>query len=204
MARSSRSNLLALAVLVCLLERSMHPYEMATMMRQRGKQQSIKLNYGSLYTVVGSLTKGGFIEPQETEREGRRPERTVYRLTGAGHVELVDWLSEMVSTPAKEYPKFEAALSMLPALPPEDALALLADRCTQLELLLVQHQSVRQLVERQGLPELFWIEDDYATTLLQAELEWVQRLRKKIAAGDLAGLEPWRAFVADVEARLAQ
>jgi hypothetical protein len=93
---------------------------------------------------------------------------------------------------------------MLPALPPEDALALLADRCTQLELLLVQRQSVRQLVEKQGLPELFWIEDDYATTLLQAEQEWVQRLRKKIAAGDLAGLETWRAFVADAEARLAQ
>ena len=62
----------------------MHPYEMATVMRQRGKQQSIKLNYGSLYTVVQSLAKAGFIVAQETEREGRRPERTVYRLDPSG------------------------------------------------------------------------------------------------------------------------
>lgn len=201
MARSSRSNLLALAVLVCLLERQMHPYEMATVMRQRGKQESIKLNYGSLYTVVQRLAKAGFIDPQETERQGRRPERTVYRLTAAGHVELVDWLSEMVSTPAKEYPKFEAALAMLPALGPDEALTLLADRCTQLELLLVQHRSIRELMERQEFPELFWIEDDYTATLLQAELDWVQRLRSKIAAGELGGLDGWRAFVADAEAR---
>ena len=51
----STSNPLALAVLACLSERPMHPYEMASTMRERGKEQSIKLNYGSLYTVVDSL-----------------------------------------------------------------------------------------------------------------------------------------------------
>ena len=100
----------------------MHPYEMATTMRQRGKHESIKLNYGSLYNVVQSLERAGLIESQETEREGRRPERTVYRLLDAGRVELIDWLSEMLSTPAKEFTQFEAGLSLLPCLPPEDVL----------------------------------------------------------------------------------
>ena len=53
--RTSISNPLALAVLACLHERPMHPYEMASTMRERGKEQSIKLNYGSLYTVVDNL-----------------------------------------------------------------------------------------------------------------------------------------------------
>ena len=97
----------------------MHPYEMATTMRQRGKHESIKLNYGSLYTVVQSLEGAGLIEAQETEREGRRPERTVYRLLDAGRIELIDWLSELLSTPAKEFTQFEAGLSLLPCLPPE-------------------------------------------------------------------------------------
>ena len=35
----------------------MHPYEMATTMRTRGEDESIKLNYGSLYTVVESLAR---------------------------------------------------------------------------------------------------------------------------------------------------
>ena len=76
--RRSITNPLALAVLACLHERPMHPYEMAATMRERGKEQSIKLNYGSLYTVVDSLAKNGLIEAVEARREGRRPERTVY------------------------------------------------------------------------------------------------------------------------------
>ena len=79
-----RSNPLALAVLACLVERPMHPYEMATTMRTRGQDESIKLNYGSLYTVVESLARRGLIEPREPEREGRRPERTVYAITDVG------------------------------------------------------------------------------------------------------------------------
>ncbi len=52
MARRQRSNPLALAVLACLVERPMHPYEISTTLRSRGKELSIKLNYGSLYSVV--------------------------------------------------------------------------------------------------------------------------------------------------------
>jgi len=39
------NNPLALAVLGCLAERPMHPYEISTTLRTRGKEKSIKLNY---------------------------------------------------------------------------------------------------------------------------------------------------------------
>jgi DNA-binding PadR family transcriptional regulator len=84
------SNPLALAVLSCLSERPMHPYEISTTLRSRGKEQSIKLNYGSLYSVVESLQKHGLIESRETTRKGRRPERTVYEITDAGAAEFED------------------------------------------------------------------------------------------------------------------
>src|SRR5690348_16815496 len=96
------SNPLALAVMACLAERPMHPYEMATTLRDRAKDESIKLNYGSLYNVVESLQRHGLIEPRETVKDGRRPERTIYGLTEAGSHEFVDWLTELVSTPVKE------------------------------------------------------------------------------------------------------
>ena len=51
------ANPLALAVLACLFERPMHPYEMATTMRERHKDESIKLNYGSLYTAIEGLQR---------------------------------------------------------------------------------------------------------------------------------------------------
>ena len=65
MTKRKVSNPLALAVLACLFERPMHPYEMAMTMRERGKDQSIKLNYGSLYTVVEALQQRGLIAAQE-------------------------------------------------------------------------------------------------------------------------------------------
>ena len=88
-----RTNPLALAVLACLSERPMHPYEMAATMRTRGQDASIRLNYGSLYGVVETLLKRGLVEEQEVVREGRRPERTVYRITDDGRTELEDWMA---------------------------------------------------------------------------------------------------------------
>src|SRR5258708_16386517 len=99
----------------------MHPYEMATTMRERGKDQSIKLNYGALYSVVEALQQHGLIVAQDTERPGRRPEPTVYLLTDASRMELINSLSELISTPGKEYTWFEAAPSHTPLAPAEDA-----------------------------------------------------------------------------------
>jgi DNA-binding PadR family transcriptional regulator len=73
-----RSNPLALAVLVLLYERPMHPHEMAATLRERHKEESIKLRYGSLYTVIGILESAELIRAKKTSRQGNRPERTVY------------------------------------------------------------------------------------------------------------------------------
>src|SRR5581483_1043529 len=97
-------------------------------LRQRHKDDSVRLNYGSLYAVVGSLERRGLIAADGTAREGRLPERTVYSITDTGRVEAHDWLAELISQPVKEYPAFEAGLSFLPALPPDEALALLQER----------------------------------------------------------------------------
>src|SRR5438045_3608049 len=101
MGRRRVANPLALAVLSCLAERPMHPYEISTTLRERGKEQSIKLNYGSLYSVVEALQRHGLIVAQESTREGRRPERTVYAITVAGRDEFEDWLAELLSTPTR-------------------------------------------------------------------------------------------------------
>src|SRR3984893_19035820 len=128
MPARNRSNPLALAVLVCIAERPMRPSEVATTLRQRQKHESVRLNYGSLSGVVESLERPELIEAQETRRSGRLPERTVYRLTEAGRIEVHDWLTELISTPVRDYPAFQAALSFLPALPPADVTALLPRR----------------------------------------------------------------------------
>jgi DNA-binding PadR family transcriptional regulator len=192
--RSSRSNPLALAVMVCLLERPMHPYEVATTLRQRAKERSVKLNYGALYGVVDSLRKRGLIEPLETERAGRLPERTIYQLTGGGQVEVSDWLGDLLATPVVEYPQFAAALSFMPAVPPDHAVELLKERLRRLALEEAQQGAARELVHKHGLPRLFSIEEEYRAALLAAEIEFVRSLVRDIERGTLAGADWWRAI----------
>jgi DNA-binding PadR family transcriptional regulator len=193
MARRKVANPLALAVLACLYERPMHPYEMAATLRERHKDESIKLNYGSLYSVVESLKAQQLILEQETARAGNRPERTVYRLSDAGRLELVDWLSELLCRPAREYTRFEAGLSLMPVLPPEDVVKLLEERCRCLEMDIGLQRASKDLVAGR-LPRLFVIESEYRTVLREAEFKWTRALIADIQAGTLEGMDHWRSF----------
>ena len=108
MKRRRVGSLLALAVLAVVQERPVHPYEMASVLRARGKDQDMPIKWGSLYTVVGNLEKHGLIEVAGSERSGARPERTVYRITDAGRDELADWVRELLGTPEREQPSGQA------------------------------------------------------------------------------------------------
>jgi DNA-binding PadR family transcriptional regulator len=193
-ARWRRSNPLALAVLACLYERPMHPYEVAQTLRQRQKHESIRLNYGSLYGVVDGLERNRLVEARETVREGKRPERTVYGITERGIRELVDWMSELVSGPVKEYPQFETALSLLPALPPDVAAELLAQRVVNLDIILTQKRAGLEAAAAQGLPRLFGLEAEYAIAMLTAERDLTESLAREVADGTLDGIEEWRSW----------
>ena len=108
-----KSSPLMLMVLVLLAEAPMHPYEMQRLMQWRGKDQVVRVQRGSLYPAVERLARAGLIEPLETAREGRRPERTVYQLTEAGRDTAEAWLATMVRTVRNEFPEFPAALSFI-------------------------------------------------------------------------------------------
>ena len=192
MAKRKISNPLALAVLALLTERPMHPYEMSNTMRERAKEESIKLNYGSLYSVVDTLLRHGLIEVHDVVRQGRRPERTVYDVTDTGRTEYVDWLSELLAIPVKEFTQFEAALSLLPSLSPDDVVTLLKVRRTRLEGEIVGTDAVMEQMAKQGLPYLFVIEADYLQGLRRAELAFVVRLIQQIEDGSLEGVDVWR------------
>jgi DNA-binding PadR family transcriptional regulator len=189
-------NPLALAVLACLAERPMHPYEMASTMRERHKDESIKLNYGSLYSVVEALCRNGFIESKETVREGNRPERTVFELTEAGQHELSDRLSELLARPIKEFTQYEAGLSLMPALAPAEALTLLKSRCDQIEIELAKARSIKDLVRTRNVARLFTVESEYRSAMRTAELTWTRQLIAEIAGGKLEGCEQWKAWYA--------
>ncbi len=194
MARRRKiSNLLALSLLTLLMERPMYPYEMAATMRQRGKDQAIKINWGSLYTVVQNLEKYGFIEAMEVAREGRQPERTTYQITDAGRAELKDWLRELLSEPAREYTRFEAALGESAVLPPNELIGLLQRRLDALEAANAEHQAGLDALVTQ-VPRLFLIESEYHLALRRAEAEWLRGLLTEFTDGSFPGIEAWQLY----------
>ena len=186
MAKRKVSNTLALAVLGLLQEQSMHPYEMASTLRERHKDSSFKVNSGSLYDTVEALVRHGWIEPVEKVRDGRRPERTVYAPTQVGQGEFVRWIDELIRTPVSEYPKFMAAVSYLGALGPEGAADALAERAGHLERQVEETKTILADTVGSGrLPRLFMIEAECALHAWEAELAWTRQTIEEIRDGSL-------------------
>jgi DNA-binding PadR family transcriptional regulator len=189
--RRKVSNLLALALLSLLAQQPMYPYEMAQTLRTRGKDRTIRINWGSLYTVVQNLEKHGFIEAAGTNREGRQPERTTYRITEQGMAELRDWLRELLSEPDDQPTPFAAALAEGGILPPAEMAELLAQRLARLDKANAAHEA-ELTVWNERLPRILLIESDYELAMRKAQADWVRGLLREITEGTLGGMDTWR------------
>jgi DNA-binding PadR family transcriptional regulator len=164
------------AVLSMLTEEPMHAYRMQQLIKERHKDDVVNVTQrNSVYQTIQRLLRDRLIQIESTHRSENRPERTVYRITGAGRDTLHEWLYAMVSTPAREYPEFPAALSFLPSLSHQQAIAALTTRVERLE----EQQRVLADEISTGstfLPRLFLIESEYQQRVLAAELEYVRAL----------------------------
>jgi DNA-binding PadR family transcriptional regulator len=183
-AISSR-DLLALTVLALLTEQPRHPYEIQRLIAERHKDFAAG-KPRALYHAVDLLVRAGAIEPVETSREGRRPERTVYRITDEGREEFCTWLRELIEHPATEFPVFTAAVSFLAYLPVESAIAALQGRIVELTgQIAALDGGLRVLLERWRMPRLWLLEQELTRALRQAELDWVQALLDDLKNGTL-------------------
>jgi DNA-binding PadR family transcriptional regulator len=160
----------------------MHPYEMQCRIRDWHKDEFLELKRGSLYHAIERLRNQGWIEVVEITRDGRRPERTVYRTTEAGERQMLQWLQEMLAKPVREPTQFFAALSFLPHLTPEDVQAQLQERTARLQ----EEIAALDLVLKTMVPQigrLVLVEVEYLRAMRQAELAWVQSFQQELETG---------------------
>jgi DNA-binding PadR family transcriptional regulator len=153
----------------------MHPYEMQRVMHQRHTDELLALKRGSLYHAINQLQREQLIEPVETSREGRRPERTVYQITPDGDDELVLWLRELLSAPTREPSQFTAALAFIRNLPPAEALEQLELRAVDLQAGIAAMQAIERGISAH-VDRVSVLELEYQRAVAQAELEWVHGL----------------------------
>jgi DNA-binding PadR family transcriptional regulator len=130
-------------------------------------------------------------------REGRRPERTVYRITDEGRAETDAWLSELLGSAAKEFPQFEAGLSLMGVLPPERVVALLDQRVGQLQERLSELDAIVDAAAGNGVPRLFLAELDFERALVEADCAFTEQLARDIESERLDGVAFWKQFHAE-------
>jgi DNA-binding PadR family transcriptional regulator len=192
--RRKVGNLTALAVLAVLAPgQPMHPYEMARVLRRTGKEHDMRIKWGSFYTVVQNLERHGFIAATGRDREGRRPERTIYAITDAGRAELRDWARELLAVPEAEQSRLEAALSVLGALAPDEATELLGERLRRLDADIAARAAALKQARNQ-VARIFLVEAEYALAMRRAEAEWVRWLLVELTDGTLPGVAEWRDY----------
>jgi len=93
---------------------------------------------------------------------------------------LHGWLRELVETPEHEYPSFVAALSLIGALGPDEAVEL---RGRRLERLAAQRAEIRALIDgtlAAGVHPLFVVEEEYRIAQLDADAVFVRGLIERI------------------------
>jgi DNA-binding PadR family transcriptional regulator len=180
--KSERGSLWELAVLTMLREEPMHPYQMQRLLRERHKHEVLVLKKGSLYHAIDRLVRQELIEPVRTAREGRRPERTTYRLTRAGEQALVRWLRQWIAVPRRTPSEFMGSLSFLVHLPPREAAVQLEARARALRADIDGINAGLDKV-RPFLDRIHLVESEYLLVLLEAECRWIGDLLVQLRSG---------------------
>ena len=131
-------------------------------------------SYGTLYPALHKLLEDGAVEVQEILREDR-PSKKLYRITGRGHRELLDWLHK---PPDDDQVKREFLLKLYFAysLAPTVSIDLLAARRQQTELTLRSLQAEHEAVDD---PRQRWM-ITYALSMCRAEIDWLDQIEHQM------------------------
>jgi DNA-binding PadR family transcriptional regulator len=183
--RTQPKDMVALTTLALLSEQPCHPYEIQRLLKERHKSYAVGKTR-TLYRAIEELEAAGYIEPLETSREGKRPERTVYRITPEGSEELENWLVDLLSIPVDETPVFQVAVGLLGYITEGRAQKALATRLVALRAKVTALDATLKMAQDDlGLPRLVLLELEHAMALATAEIAWIQSIAADMETGVL-------------------
>ncbi|AIY01793.1 hypothetical protein ART_2194 [Arthrobacter sp. PAMC 25486] len=176
---------LALAVLALLMEMPMHPYRMQQLITLRGQDKVVNVSQrASLYSTIERLTRDGLIRVAEVERDGSRPERSVYEISDAGRDTAHSWLTNMLSVPKRGFPEFHAALAHAPVLEPGELAGLLHTRRTAVAAEVAQLQA--EMASVAGfLPRVVLLDAELIVRTRTTELEFLDDVLAGLGSGTM-------------------
>jgi DNA-binding PadR family transcriptional regulator len=173
----------ALTVLALLTQGPRHPYDIHRFVVETRKD-FVTGAPRSIYHAVQKLHAAHLVEPVGSEKEGGRPERTLYALTEPGRAEARRRVTLLLSTPQPDRTLTVAALSLVGILTKEEALLALGARRASLDAGIAV--ATAELKDATDVPEILLIEAQYELDQLRAERAWIADVAARLESGDLA------------------
>jgi DNA-binding PadR family transcriptional regulator len=161
-----------LVILWLLSEQPLHGYRIKRILDEGSLRFWFPVETGSIYAVLRTLERAGFVETEVVEREGKRPERTRFRITREGRRHYEALLRRAWREPARPVDDIDLALAARPDLEEEETVALLEERVAALRERL---DELNLLATSAPAPEMV----ERRRVLTRAELEWAEALLEK-------------------------
>jgi len=157
-----------LLILWLLSESRLHGYRIKKILDDETLRFWFPVEYGSIYSVLRTLERRGYVKALAVEREGQRPARTRFEITSEGREHLRDLLRQAWLELPNPAEPFQLALAARSELQEEEVERLLAERRDALRARLAH---LDELARSAPAPEL--AERQRALTL--TELQWVEQ-----------------------------
>ena len=172
-----------LVILGLLRDKPLYGYELKHIIEEHMGDWT-NIAFGSIYFALGKLADEGFIEKVATEKEGKRPSRSVYQITAAGREEFLRLLREVWREVERHYYTLDIGLAFMEALPGEEVEGYLRDRVSQLEGV-VQHVTVHraEVLADEYVSRVVSAVFDHSLAHFEAELAWTRGVLDKVERG---------------------
>ncbi len=167
-----------------------HGYEVRRELVSWQLEETANVKPGSIYGAINTLEKDGCIAVHSRESDDRRPDRTMYVITGEGEKAFQLLLRESwwkVRHPAEP---LIPALTMFPFMSRPELVSALGARVAQLkselESLSFRRKEIKKGAtgEDGGIPEHVREILEFLVARRKAELEWTIKLQHRIRAGE--------------------
>lgn len=170
-----------LAILTLVAEKPSHGYQIEQIIEQRGMREWTEIGFSSIYYLLKRLEHQDLITGQ-LEETGSGPARKIYHITPQGVQTLHVGLLEALSIPQPHYTSFSLGIGNLPIIKKHEAHNALSSYQTALAERLEHVQN--RWDQQKPLPYFVDALFDYSTSMIRAELEWVNKFIRLLETVD--------------------
>ena len=167
-----------LVILGLLLHKERYGYEIKSRI-EKYMGDWTNIAFGSIYFALSRLTKEGLLQQIGEERSGSRPSRKIYAITDRGREEFLRLLRAVWEKPERQFYSMDVAVFFDEGLEREKRLECLDRQIEQMRVSLAGlHRHQEEVFKNPHVPEKAGLIFDHSRRHMEAELSWLEDLRK--------------------------